>query len=312
MILTECGLERSIHDGDTLNLLFSDVQAAYFGGRAPRRLQFSEALILTQPTDLDECASFWSNALTEFADPDAPAFPNLAGRARSFTGTVSSFISHCIPTAVSTAALTSVARDLGCPLGNVIQAAWAVVLCAYLETSSVVFGETMSDRLTTSRLASALGPLVTVTPVPCKISDGKTCRALVGELKTLYESSLPYRHVQLSKIKKALKRPNDQPVFATMFVVHVEGDDEDAPSGARLWDRAKDVVGVAVEHALALNVEVRKEGKIELDLWGNHNFVYVLMAFYSRGSYVDARTNVLVGQLNLSYCWLRSTPSSPR
>lgn len=122
-----------------------------------------------------------------------------------------------------------------------------------------------------------MGPLITATPVVCHIGDGKTARTLVKQLTESYGISLSYRHVQLAKIKTALKRPKDQPVFPAMFVVHVEGDSEDESRVAdQLWRRQKEAIGVTVEHTLALNVEVRCNGKIDLDLWADSSVMYVL------------------------------------
>lgn len=223
---------------------------------------------------MEECVGFWSEALAEFADPHAPAFPDLTNRGRRIPNDEVKSIFHRIPTSTSPAAISAAAQQLGCPLGNIIQAAWAVVLCAHLETNSIVFGETTSDRLRAPTLGSVYGPMVVAAPVPCQLGGDVTCRTLVSELSQLYDSSLPYRHVRLAKVRQALKRPSEQPVFGSMFVVHVEGDSADnAHDEKQIWTRHPNVVGLFVEHPLALNVEIRKSGAIDLEICASENVV---------------------------------------
>lgn len=267
----------SIYDADTLNFILEDVQFTYSSGLPRDRPQLSEALLLTQPASLDDSIGFWSNTLADYADPDSPAFPNLSNRGRPNTENKFSGIFHRVPTSASSTAISAAAQQLDAPFGNIIQVAWAVVLCAHLETSTVVFGETTSDRLRAPSLGAVYGPMVVAAPVPCQLAEDTTCRTLVAELTKVYNASLPYRHVQLAKIRQALKRPSNQAVFESMFVVHVESDSEDSMQQAKpIWTRHPDVVGLSVEHALALNVEVRKTGSIELEIWANENVMYVL------------------------------------
>lgn len=141
-----------------------------------------------------------------------------------------------------------------------------------MESSTIVVGQTLSDRFAAAQMDAVVGPLVTVTPVPVRVDAGTTGRALVRELGALQRAGAEYRHVPLGRVRQILRRPTERPVFPAMFVVHVEA--EDREDGRGLWG-APTVVGVQVEHALALNVEVRKGGGVAFDLWGDSSVVYV-------------------------------------
>ena len=102
---------------------------------------------------------------------------------------------------------------------------------------------------------------------------------LVRELNELQRASARYRHIPAGRIRAALQRPAERPLFPAMFVVHVEP--EDVAEGSGLWGPPS-VVGVQVEHALALNVEVRRGGRIFYDIWGDRATMYVASyAIYS-------------------------------
>jgi ferricrocin synthase len=258
----------SIHDADSLLLLLRDVHAVYCGLSSVRRPQLTEALATVLPCDPTPAVEFWTSRLAPFADADFPSVPELTASRPPVGG----FISHKLIMSESPA---EGARSLACSLSDIVQAAWAIVLCAYMETNSVVLGQTLSDRSAAPRLGSTIGPLVSVVPIPVSLNSTTTGRSLVKDLAQRQQSSFTHRHIRLGQVRQILQRPAHQLLFPAMFVVHVEPEvTQDYQSSVRLWGDSE-IFGVHVEHSLALNVEVRKGGRVYLDLWGNSHVMYV-------------------------------------
>jgi ferricrocin synthase len=248
--------------------LIADVQSSYLGEVLVSRPTTLETLAVALPADPEPALAFWEAQVTKFADPDAQAFPDMTGVSRSAVQ-VTGFISSRIPTSIPGERLDNFARSLGGSVGNLLQAAWAVLLSAYLETPLVVFGETLSARLTSGVLESALGPLITATPIPVEVDPSATARSLVERLAHLAMSSATFRQVYLARIRDVLKRRKDQAFFPAMFVVHPEHDGSmDVNEHNELWDIEPDIVPLHAEHGLALNVEMRARS-IELDIWAD-------------------------------------------
>ncbi|EJD34016.1 acetyl-CoA synthetase-like protein [Auricularia subglabra TFB-10046 SS5] len=238
---------HSIYDADTLRILLEDAVTAYQGHPLPPRPTLFSVVAKPQP----------------FADSEPHGLPDLTGRTRPKGSKALGHISHRQATTSSREELEAAGRALGGSLGHLAQAAWAVVLGAYTEAQRVVFGETLSAR----RDAPALGPLLSVSPVPLDVGELATARTAVAALVKLAEESVGRRGVPVSVYRECLMRGKDKSAWDAMFVLHPETEEDD-DGEAPLWRLVPNVVPLYVEHGRALNVELRK-GRVELDIWAD-------------------------------------------
>ncbi|KAI9742124.1 MAG: NRPS [Cirrosporium novae-zelandiae] len=269
MMLT---LHHSIHDGPSLQFILDDVQALYGGKEAKQRSQLTQALALTLPRDGDhktKTERFWSQVLKDFVDPDASTWPDLTGKATTKKSR-EAFITHRIESTLSIHQLEMAAKQLGASsFGTIIKVAWGCILADYLESPAVVFTEVLSDRLQHPSLENTVAPLITTTPVPVQVRD--TARGVIQELTRLSNEALDYRHVSPGFIRRILQKPASNPLYPAAFTLHPDHNDEQSAVEA-IWSEYEDIVGLQVEHPLALNVYPSKNG-LDLSISADNRLV---------------------------------------
>jgi len=253
-------ISPSIYDANTIKVLFADVAAAYDNIALPTRPSLLDVIsTLTLTSEAQNAATdFWKARLAPFADPEAHGLPDLTGKARPVEKVQTGHIGVRLALSHPPDALADAARSMGGSLSHLVAVAWSVVVGAYTETSKVVFGETLSAR----RNASAVGPLLSVTPAAINLMDGATASTAVKELARLSIDAVPHRGVQLRSFRDALARPAGKNLWDTMFVLHPDAGEEHDYRG--LWSIQRDVAPLYVEHGWALNVELHRD-RVELE-----------------------------------------------
>ncbi|KAL4811941.1 hypothetical protein BDW67DRAFT_189164 [Aspergillus spinulosporus] len=267
MVLT---LHHSIHDEPSLKFLMDDVRAAYTY-KPPLRTQLTPALALVLPTPSKyaEAVGFWSSELKQYATLDVPVWPDLTGK-RVPPGTVPEYklISEAMSVTSSFPALEKVAADLGLKsVALIIRAAWAFVSLSYLGLSGTVFAETLSDRIFDPSLESAVGPFISVVPVPFRVEGDTTVKEVLAEQHRLSLQSWKHRHVHARDIRKALNRQRGEPIYPAVFNFHVldEFKDKKIANLPGLWNELEDQIGLHVEHPMAMNVFQSPGGNMTLE-----------------------------------------------
>ncbi|CBF89140.1 hypothetical protein AN0607.2 [Aspergillus nidulans FGSC A4] len=267
MVLT---LHHSIHDEPSLKFLMDDVRAAYTY-KPPLRTQLTPALALVLPTPSKyaEAVDFWSLELKPYAALDVPVWPDLTGK-RVSPGAAPEYklISEAMSITSSFPVLEKVAADLGLKsVASIIRAAWAFVSLSYLGLSGTVFAETLSDRVFDPSLESAVGPFISVVPVPFRVEGDTTVRKILAEQHRLSLQSWKHRHVHARDIRKALKRQRGEPLYPAVFNFHAldESKDRKIASLPGLWHELEDQIGLHVEHPMAMNVFQSPSGNMTLE-----------------------------------------------
>ncbi|KAL4743379.1 hypothetical protein BDV11DRAFT_123540 [Aspergillus similis] len=267
MVLT---LHHSIHDEPSLKFLMDDVRAAYTY-KPPLRTQLNPALALVLPTPSKyaEAVGFWSSELKPYANLDVPVWPDLTGK-RVPPGTAPEYklISEAMPVTSSFPTLEKVAADLGLKsVASIIKAAWAFVSLSYLGLSGTVFAETLSDRVFDPSLESAVGPFISVVPVPFRVEGDTTVREILAEQHRLSLQSWKHRHVHARDIRKALNRRRGEPLYPAVFNFQVLDESKDKKSAdlPGLWIELEDQIGLHVEHPMAMNVFQSPGGNMTLE-----------------------------------------------
>ncbi|KAI9805165.1 MAG: NRPS [Sarcosagium campestre] len=263
-------LHHSIHDGQSLGYISSDVYAAYYGLDSDRALrhQIHDMIALSGclvEGNADQTSSFWSQVLRAVADSDRESsWPDLTGQKRA----------KQTPTEKK---LISLTRDLTCPLdkisllsksfekasiASVIRLAWSHLVAEYLESQNVVIAQVFSDRISDSRLENVIGPLISVLPMAYSI--GESTHILLDKQARFLSEAWDHRSVKANMIRKMLKVPQDRPLYPAMFAFNPSNDRPEDSDHSQLWIMSEDLVGLTVEHPVALNVEVTSDGDVQL------------------------------------------------
>ncbi|KAF9641509.1 nonribosomal siderophore peptide synthase SidC [Lasiodiplodia theobromae] len=256
-------LHHAIHDGPAMQYLFHDLERACLGRSALPRPQWHQALSLTPfistqnpQTTLD----FWKKELDVFAGGDARTFPDLSGR-RNTADTKPQFLDCVIDLTESVASLLELSRAIGAGSAvSAVRAAFGCTLAEYLESPAVFFGETFSDRVIDPHLADAVGPLISVVPVPFHAAEGSTAREAIARQAAVVDESVKHRHVHPRTVKRLVNCQPSQPLYCAMFAYHPEdvGQEGESP----VWRQLDEFIPLTVEHPIALNVE-QKGGKLQ-------------------------------------------------
>ncbi|TPX70384.1 hypothetical protein SpCBS45565_g01827 [Spizellomyces sp. 'palustris'] len=221
-VLFECGdirsLVLSIHhtlfDGWSLPLILQDVQMAYSscGSDLPKRPPFSRMIPhLLGDKQPASSRNFWTDALSNVRPV---AFPGLSQTTVFAPG------SHTVTRKVSTSLneVERLCRQAGTSIRAVGQAAWSILLSAYLDTPDVTFGHVVSGRtLDVPGVAQVIGPCLNTVPCRLRIDQYNSIRDLLQDIQRQYVNMLPYQHTPLRSIQKWSGMANG--LFDTIFVL---------------------------------------------------------------------------------------------
>ncbi|KAH7024262.1 BcNRPS3, nonribosomal peptide synthetase [Macrophomina phaseolina] len=245
MVMT---IHHSLHDGPSLDFIINELGAKYNMAVTKPRCQILEALaIASDGAEPEATDAFWEKELqgvtSDISEGSGPKPSNDATPTEMHTvDHVASLPKKELQEATHRLGATSIAA--------VIRAAWGFSLAEFFESPDVVFAEVLSERITDSRLESAIAPLISVVPVPVRARG--TGKQLVAEQSRLSRDTWAHRHVRPGTIRKILQRPVDQALYPAVFVFHPDGESSD--SQAQLpWKKADDLV-LSVEHSMAFNV----------------------------------------------------------
>ncbi|PZO55646.1 MAG: non-ribosomal peptide synthetase, partial [Leifsonia xyli] len=115
-----------------------------------------------------------------------------------------------------TARLIESARRRSSTLSELVNAAWAVVLSAFTDTASVVFGSTVSGRPTDlERAADMVGLFINTVPVRVDVGPDARLSTVLTGLREFSIAVAPHHHVGLADIQKAVGRGT---LFDTLVV----------------------------------------------------------------------------------------------
>lgn len=263
-------IHHSVRDESSLDFILEDVNGKYrtFDKRSGQRPQLREALQVMLPTktQIDQDKKFWSKALEDFVTiDDANTWPDLTGKNTRREDSAESFITHTQPLKSNYKVLQGAALSLGAAsAASILRVAWGITLLKYLETERVVFAETMSNRIDDFTLADVVGPLMNVVPVPFH-ARGSGREALIAQ-SDLQMQSKAHRSVHPRVIRKLLSRSESQVLYPSVFNFLPELRDDSQNGLCPMWNKMEDIVGLTVEHPVALNVTQLANGTLKMEI----------------------------------------------
>lgn len=263
-------VHHAVRDEASLGFILEDVSKSYqkFGEGPGHRHQLREALQVMLPTgaQIDQDEDFWSKALETFVTTDdANIWPDLTGKSRRSEDPAVGFLIHTQALKTSYKDLQGAALGLGASsVASILLVAWGSVLLEYLETSSVVFAETWSTRIDDFTLADVVGPLTTVLPVPFRAL--RSAREALIAQSNFQRESRAHRSIHARVIRKILKRSENQGLYPAVFNFLPDLGEDSENGCSSIWSKIDNVVGLTVEHPLALNVAQTANGVLEMEI----------------------------------------------
>ena len=263
-------IHHAVRDERSLEFLMEDVWKSYHKtlGDSEQRHQLREALrvMLPRKDQIKQDENFWSKTLNIFADNDEPkVWPDLTGKGLLEDDATMRFLTHTYPLTVSYKDLQITATNLGASsVASILRVAWGFVLLEYLETDSIVFAETWSSRTEASMLANVVGPLTTVLPVPFRAL--RSAREVLAAQSKFQKEARAHRSIHPRLVKKILRRADNQVLYPAVFNFLPDLTGQSTVDGAAKWKRLENMLGLTVEHPVALNVAETVGGVLELEL----------------------------------------------
>ena len=270
-------IHHSVRDEIALEYILEDVSKSYqkVAGRSNQRHQLREALQVMLPTTAqkERNEEYWSKTLKDFvATGDATEWPDLTGKKMGSEDQGEGFISHSRALNLSYEELQNAAFSFGASsVASILRVAWGSVLLEYLETDSVVFGETWSTRIDEFALADVVGPLLNVLPVPFR-AQGSARETLIAQ-SHLQGESRDHRSIHSQVVRKLLGRSEKQLLYPAVFnfLPDLRGDSRNGCSS--MWNKVDNIVSLTVEHPLALNVTQTGTGILEMEISASRKFM---------------------------------------
>ena len=262
-------IHHAIRDEPSLDFILADLKSAYIKNdfeHVQQRHQLRDAVSLLYKPDTagvrrDE--EFWASCLSQFTDEDdSKVWPQLKLSDEDSDGNTMTYSWHAERPYGD---LRARAANIGAvSLAAILRITWGCVLLEYLEADRIVFGETWSARTEASGLADIVGPLVSVIPVPFQ-TQGTLHEMLQYHTKFQRQSKAHYG-VHPRKLRRMLKKPATGALYPAIFNFVPDAAEKSHGDGVVMWERMDDVVGLTVEHAIALNAFVSRDNTLRLEL----------------------------------------------
>lgn len=263
MILT---IHHSIRDDLSLSYLLADLKRAYIDpGLVQPHHQLKDTLAILLPTNdqrkRDE--EYWTKRLTRFsATEETKSWPRLLNG--SDEPKDSSVVSRTKMKSSYTDLKTSAISVGASSVASLLRFAWSCILCQYLETDRVVFGETLSARNDDPRLGEVVGPLISVLPVFFHL-EGTAITALRQQDGQRAED-ISHAKVHPRTVRSILRVEDGQPLYPAMYNFTTDPTPHLDDQKPALWRCTENDAGLAVEHPIALNVSISTGDKVLLEL----------------------------------------------
>jgi acyl carrier protein len=214
-------------DGWSLQILLREIFASYIGHRLPAAESYRRFVSWLAGRDLGAAQAAWREVLAGFDIPTLVGPPDRIGVGPR---DVKSFR---VPEE-TTRALGELARSHHTTVSNVLQAAFAQLLCSLTGQHDVAFGAVVSGRpAEVTGADSMVGLMINTVPVRANITPTTTTTDLLEQLQNAHNHTLEHQHLALSDIHRIV---GQERLFDTVFVY------ENYPTGTARLERVDELV----------------------------------------------------------------------
>ncbi|WP_191500077.1 non-ribosomal peptide synthetase, partial [Mycobacterium simulans] len=195
--------------GWSLSILLGEILASYGGQLLPAPVPFRRFVCWLDGQDQHRALTAWRAVLAEVEAPTLVGPPDPLG--------MSSKDVKCFAlSAITTDALTAMARAHHTTMSTVLQAAWARALNWLTGQHDVVFGAVVALRPPDlTGVESMVGLLINTVAVRASMTATTTATQLLHQLHTNHNNTLDHQHVELSDIHRITGHAR---LFDTLFV----------------------------------------------------------------------------------------------
>lgn len=237
-IILVVNIFHALYDGNSLPLIFQDVQRAYRNQLKPRTHHFHELVGNILSIDMDGARKFWKFTLAE-AKPSN--FPQLTQSAADIDHIVQ------LKPKIVIEDVEKCCKKLNCTPQSIFQAAWANTLSPYLG-HQFAFGVVVSGRsLPIDGVEDTIGPMFNTIPCFLDVKNASSWEKLIQQAHNFNSESITYHHTPLRLINKLMHATSEKPLFDTLFVYQRDPGSDDTTE-APIWNIMESSAVADVSH----------------------------------------------------------------
>ena len=247
---------HALYDGISIQSVFRNVWEIY-GGQWNQDVgpSFHSVLAYGPLRSMSGAREFWQRQLSR---QNFRPFPTLADTPSEESVVASRDISNLSPH-------ESVRRKLNVTAQAISQACWATILNTYIKGVETLGIIASGRNIDFESADEVIGPLFNTIPYQHNVPlHTEAWSSIIKRTHEYNVTAHPYQHSPLRDIMKWTKRNADQPLFDTLFVYQVAGDDEQKWHQNEAW--ALEDGGAYADYPLALEVEQRGTETLTLTL----------------------------------------------
>ncbi|KAH6604993.1 non-ribosomal peptide synthetase [Trichoderma cornu-damae] len=208
-------IHHALYDGWSMPLVVDRVNKAYSGLPLSRPAEFKHFIKYLSNVEMDESASYWREQL---CGANASQFPPLPWQ--GYQPKSDSLLEHHVPLPGGNASNATTA--------TIIRAAWALVASQYINSTDVIFGETLIGRNAPVVGSEEIeGPMITTVPVRVQIDRSMHVSEYLQSIQEQMVDQIPHEHFGLQHIRKLSPDALDACELRTGLVLHPSAENED-------------------------------------------------------------------------------------
>lgn len=201
-------MHHALYDGWAMPLVVERVNKAYQDQALSRPAEFKHFIKYLMTQKREESEAFWRERLQGASGPQFPSLPF-----QGYQTQADSLLELYVPLERQTAANVTVA--------TVIRAAWAIVASQYIDTTDIVFGETLTGRNAPIVGAEEIeGPMITTIPIRVQVDRKISVEEYLQEIQEQTVSQIPHEHFGLQHIRRLSPDALEACELRTGLVLH--------------------------------------------------------------------------------------------
>ncbi|KAL7787093.1 hypothetical protein V8C37DRAFT_390989 [Trichoderma ceciliae] len=208
-------IHHALYDGWSMPLVVDRVNKAYSDQTLSRPAEFKHFIKYLSGMEMDKSANYWRQQLYGANASQFPPLPSQGYQPRS-----DSLLEQYVPLQDGKVSNATTA--------TVIRAAWALVASQYINSTDVIFGETLTGRNAPVIGSEEIeGPMITTVPVRVQIDRDTHVSEYLQKIQEQMVGQIPHEHFGLQHIRKLSPDAFDACELRTGLVLHPSADNDE-------------------------------------------------------------------------------------
>ncbi|OSZ99996.1 NRPS protein [Trichoderma parareesei] len=210
-------IHHALYDGWSMPLIVERVNKAYTGQTMSRPAEFKHFIKYLLTMEADKSASYWREQLSGANAFQFPPIPWQGYQPQS-----DSLLEEYVPLPAG--------RATNATTATVIRAAWALVASQYINSTDVIFGETLTGRNAPVVGAEEIeGPMITTVPVRVQIDGDMQVSDFLQTIQEQTVEQIPHEHFGLQHIRRLSPDAYEACELKTGLVLHPSAEADASP-----------------------------------------------------------------------------------